>query len=112
MNIVLRATVAGIALMSASPVFAEIIDARSSDSQGTLVHADGGAADVGSQVTGNLGGGPDAPHIVQFTGSTDATVNTTDTNDLRLQQGAGQAELTGAVISGQNLRSAVGRHFS
>jgi hypothetical protein len=102
MNIALKTTVAVIALMVASSASATIIDAKSSDSQGTLVHADGGAADVGSQVTGNLGGGPDSPHIVQFTGSTDATVNTTDANDLRLQQGAGQAELTGAVISGQN----------
>jgi len=102
MNTILRATVASLALMAASPSFANIVDARASDSQGTLVHGDGGDADVGSQVTGNLGGGPSAPHVVQFTGSTDATVSTTDTNDLRIQGGSGQAELTGAVITGQS----------
>lgn len=102
MKFPLRTAVAAAALLASSPAFADVIDARSSDSQGTLVHADGGAADVDQQVTGNLGGGPSGEHIVQFTGSTDVTSDTTDSNDLRLQQGAGQAELTGAVISGND----------
>jgi hypothetical protein len=88
--------------MAASPAFADIVDAEASDSQGTLVHGNGGAADQGTVVTGTLGAGPSAPEIVYFTGSTTATANTTDTNVVRLQQGAGQAELTGAVISGNN----------
>jgi hypothetical protein len=98
----LKSTIAAVALISATPAMADIVDARSSDSQGTLVHGNGGAADQGTTVTGTLGAGPDAPEIVYFTGSTTATSDTTDANAVRLQQGAGQAELTGAVISGND----------
>ena len=98
----LKSTIAALALISATPSMADIVDARASDSQGTLVHGNGGAADEGTTVTGTLGGGPSAPEIVYFTGSTTATSDTTDANAVRLQQGAGQAELTGAVISGND----------
>jgi hypothetical protein len=102
MKVALRAAVAAAAIMVASPAFADIVEADASDSQGTLVHGNGGAADQGTIVTGTLGAGPSAPEIVYFTGSTTATADTTDANTVRLQQGAGQAELTGAVISGNN----------
>jgi len=95
----LKTTIAALALLSAAPAMADIIDASASDSQGTLVHGNGGAADVGTDVTGTLGAGPSAPEIVHFTGDTTASG---DVNDVMLQQGAGQAELTGAVIAGND----------
>ena len=104
MKYALRAAVAAAALMTASPSFADIVDARASDSQGTLVHGNGGAADEAEDVTGTLGAGPSAPEIVHFTGDTTAAG---DVNDVRLQQGAGQAELTGAVISGQSFEELI-----
>jgi PEP-CTERM motif len=99
MRNIFSATVAAIALVAATPAAADIIDASASDSQGTLVHGNGGSADVGTDVTGTLGAGPSAPEIVHFTGNTTATG---DVNDVMLQQGAGQAELTGATISGND----------
>jgi hypothetical protein len=95
----LKSTIAALALMSAAPAAADIIDASASDSQGTLVHGNGGAADVGTDITGTLGAGPSALEIVHFTGDTTAAG---DVNDVMLQQGAGQAELTGAIISGND----------
>jgi hypothetical protein len=99
MRYALKSTIAALALISAAPAMSEIIDASASDSQGTLVHGNGGAADVGTDVTGTLGAGPSAPEIVHFTGDTTATG---DINDVMLQQGAGQAELSGAIISGND----------
>ena len=98
----LAAAALAVTSLNANTAYADVTAEKTSFDQGILVHGDGGAADVGSTVTGNLGGGPKGLHIVQFDGSTSATSSTTDTNDVRLQQGAGQAELTGAVISGQN----------
>ena len=100
----LKSTIAALALISATPAMADIVEADASDSQGTLVHGNGGAADVGTDVTGTLGAGPSAPEIVHFTGNTTASG---DVNDVRLQQGAGQAELTGATISGNNTEDLV-----
>ncbi len=100
----LKSTIAALALISATPAMADIVDASASDSQGTLVHGNGGAADVGTDVTGTLGAGPSAPEIVHFTGNTTASG---DVNDVMLQQGAGQAELTGATISGNNTEGLV-----
>jgi hypothetical protein len=97
MRHLLKSSIAALALISATPAMADIVDARASDSQGTLVHGNGGAADVGTDVTGTLGAGPSAPEIVHFTGDTTAAG---DENDVMLQQGAGQAELSGATISG------------
>jgi PEP-CTERM motif len=99
-----KAAVAAVALMASTPAWADIVDARASESQGTLVHGNGGAADVGTDVTGTLGGGPGAPEIVHFTGDTTATGTV---NDVMLQQGAGQAELTGAIISGNGTEGLV-----
>ena len=99
MKFPLKSTIAALALMNAAPAMADIIDASASDGQGTLVHGNGGAADVGTDVTGTLGAGPSAPEIVHFTGNTTASG---DVNDVMLQQGAGQAELTGAVIAGND----------
>ena len=104
MRVVVKTAVAAIALVAATPAWADIVDARASESQGTLVHGNGGAADVGLDVTGTLGGGPSAPEIVHFNGSTTETSDTADANDVRIQGGAGQAEITGAVISGQDFQ--------
>lgn len=74
-----------------------------SQDQGVLVHGNGGAADVGLEVTGDLGSGPTQQiNYVHFNGSTTATVPTTDANELMLNQGSGQAELTGAILSGND----------
>jgi hypothetical protein len=97
MNAKLKSTIAVLALMSAAPAASDIQDARASASQGTTVHGNGGAADVGTDVTANLGEGPSAPEIVHFTGNTTVAG---DVNELMLQQGAGQAQLTGTVTGG------------
>jgi hypothetical protein len=74
-----------------------------SQDQGVLVHGNGGAADVGLEVTGDLGSGPTQQiNYVHFNGSTTATAPTTDANELMLNQGSGQAELTGAILSGND----------
>ena len=99
MKHVFKSTITALALMSAAPAMADIVEADASDSQGTLVHGNGGPADVGTDITGTLGAGPSAPEIVHFTGNTTAAG---DINDVMLQQGAGQAELTGATISGND----------
>jgi PEP-CTERM motif len=98
MKFPLKATVAALALIGATPAYADIIAQKTSFDQGILVHTAG--EEEGTDVTGTLGAGPDAPEIVHFTGSTDATGSTTDANDVHLQQGNGQAELTGAEFGG------------
>ena len=100
MRFPLHAAVAAAALIAGTPALADITPLRSSADQGILVHTSG--PEVGTDVTGTLGSGPSAPEIVHFQASTDATVSTTDPNDVRLQQGNGQAELTGAVFGGPN----------
>ena len=62
--------------------------------QGVLVHGTG-VLQVNTVVTGNLGAG--GPNIVNFSGDTTETVSTTD--NLMLQQGQGQADVTGAEIT-------------
>src|SRR5688572_918115 len=74
----LKSTIAALALISATPAMADIVDASASDSQGTLVHGNGGAADVGTDVTGTLGAGPSAPEVVHFTGDTTASGDVND----------------------------------
>jgi hypothetical protein len=96
---------AGIAATIASPVFADpnVTMVVPSQDQGVLVHGNGGAADVGLEVTGDLGSGPtQQTNYVHFNGSTTATAPTTDANELMLNQGSGQAELTGAILSGND----------
>jgi hypothetical protein len=104
MKHLLKSSLAAFALISATPALADIVDARASDSQGTLVHGNGGAADEGTDVTGTLGAGPTAPEIVHFTGD---TTEAGAINDVRLQQGAGQAELSGAQISGNDFENLI-----
>lgn len=62
--------------------------------QGVLVHGTG-VEQVNTVVTGALGA--NGPQIVNFSGDTTETINTTD--DLRLQDGEGQADVTGAEIT-------------
>lgn len=92
---------ASAAIIATSPALADVNAQKTSVDQGTLVHGNGGGADTGLEVTGDLGSGPtQQSNYVHFNGSTDATASTTDANNVMLQQGSGQAELTGAVISG------------
>ena len=96
---------ASIAAMVASPALADpnVTMVVPSQDQGVLVHGNGGAADVGLEVTGDLGSGPtQQTNYVHFNGSTTVTTDTTDANQVMLNQGAGQAELTGAILSGND----------
>src|SRR5438045_1101686 len=77
---------------TAIPASATISIEPASNSQGTLVHGTG-TETTGATVTGNLGQG--GPNIVNFNGDTNSTIN----NNLRLQQGQGQADVTGAEIN-------------
>lgn len=87
----LRATFAVVALMAAAPAAADIIQASPSDQNGTTVH-NSGAANTGTTVLGELGQGSGIDVI--FTGTT------TDSSDLRLSSGQGQAVVTGALDAG------------
>jgi hypothetical protein len=84
--------------MTATPAMATVTGEKTSVDQGTLVHTNG--AETGTYVSGTLGSGPSAPEDVYFDGSTTVTSSLTDLNDVHLQQGNGQAELTGAVFGG------------
>lgn len=103
MKFPLKTAVAAIALIGATPAFADIIASKTSVDQGYLVHGNGGGADVGLEVTGDLNiPGNEQKNYVHFNGSTTATGSTTDANQVRMQQGGGQAELSGAVIEGND----------
>jgi hypothetical protein len=78
--------------LTATSALADVTGERSNVDQGILVHTNG--AQTGTIVTGTLGSGPKAPAIVQFDGTT------TDSDQVHLQQGNGQAELSGAVFGG------------
>jgi hypothetical protein len=93
----LAATALSLANIS-TPAFADIIAQPSSAEQGTLVHTDG--EESGTDVTGTLGSGPSAPLIVHFQGQTDA--DAPDDDIVHLQQGNGQAELTGIELGGND----------
>ena len=99
MKFPLKATVAALALIGATPAYADIIAQKTSFDQGILVHTNG--EEVGHDITGTLGAGPSAPEIVHFQGNTDA-VAPDDPLDVRLQQGNGQAEVTGAEFGGND----------
>ena len=92
MRFALRATVAAVAIATASPAFADIVMLPASDQQGVNVHGVGPET-TGPDVVANLGA--NGPNIVHFTGDTDSPTN----NDLRLQVGEGQADITGAEIA-------------
>jgi hypothetical protein len=102
-KLALLAAVSFAATLSASPALATVNLVLPSVDQGVLVHGNGGAADVGLEVTGDLGSGPtQQSNYVHFNGSTTETVSTTDANNVMLQNGSGQAELTGAIVSGND----------
>ena len=106
MKFPLRTAVAVAALFAATPAFADIEYHRSSFDQGILVHTDG--EESGTNVTGTLGSGPGAPLIVHFMGDTTeaGTVNT-----VHLQNGNGQAELTGIDFGGDGVNLLSGDIF-
>lgn len=90
-----RLILAAVATMAVStPAFAAIDLVLASSGQGTLVHGTG-PEQTGLVVQGNLGAG--GPTIVNFTGDTTETVATSD--NLRIQNGQGQADVTGAEIT-------------
>ena len=90
MKNVLRAAVAAAALMVSTPAFADIELRQASDDQGILVHGTGDEQ-LGETVTGALGA--NGPQIVNFDATTEGP-----TNDIRLQGGEGQADVTGAEM--------------
>ena len=92
MKLSLTAAVTAAALLGATPAIAGVTIEDASLMQGTLVHGTG-EEQVAPEVIGNLGA--NGPNIVHFTGTTTDPA----TDDLRLQDGEGQADVTGAVIS-------------
>lgn len=80
--------------MAAGSAQADIVFVPASSGQGTLVHGTG-VETTDYDVVANLGAG--GPNIVHFTGDTTQTNSTSDL--LRLQQGQGQADITGAEIT-------------
>lgn len=99
----LAATALAASTLVVAPAFADpqVHMVSPSVDQGVLVHGNGGGADVGLEVTADLGSGPtQQTNYVHFNGSTTFTADTTDANEVRLNQGSGQAELTGAILSG------------
>jgi hypothetical protein len=101
MKILLKTLLTASALMVAMPASATILGLDEgivkSDSQGTLVHTDG--EETGTDVTGTLGSGPGAFEFVHFQGTTDATTNS---DNVHLNGGNGQAEIDGAFVSGND----------
>jgi hypothetical protein len=87
----LTAALAAVAVAASSPAMADIVQVDPSTIQGTLVHNDGAevtSAEPVAQLGINSGVG------VHFTGTTAG-----DPDLLRLQNGQGQAEITGAEIT-------------
>ena len=78
--------------MFASPAFADITMNAASDDQGVLVHGTG-VEQTGPTVTGALGS--NGPEIVNFDADTTGPSN----DNIRLQDGQGQADVTGAEIT-------------
>ena len=91
MNLALTATFAAAILLAAGVAHADIIQAKPSDDQGINVHNDGSAA-TGTTVLGELG--QNSGIDVLFTGTT------TDSSNLMLSSGQGQATITGALNTG------------
>src|SRR3990170_5810918 len=90
----LKSAVAALALLAGSPALAGVTIQDASVAQGTLVHGTGELQE-GPEIIANLGA--NGPTIVHFPGDTTETASTTD--DLRLQDGEGQADITGAEIT-------------
>ena len=90
-----RLILAAVATMAIStPAMATVNIVLASSGQGTLVHGTGPLQE-GLLVQGNLGAG--GPTIVNFTGDTTQSAALSD--PLRIQQGQGQADITGAEIT-------------
>lgn len=106
MKLALYAAAAVSALIAATPASATIVAVLSSSDQGFLVHGNGGGADTGPLIYGDLNvtsnGNAQDPRVffnADTTNDTNATVQ--DSADLlTIQQGGGQAEIDGAEISG------------
>jgi hypothetical protein len=92
MKFILKSAVAAFALTAAMPAYADVELKDASDQQGVLVHGTGDEQ-TALEVVGNLGA--NGPTIVHFNGDTDSPTN----NFVRLQDGEGQADITGAEIS-------------
>jgi hypothetical protein len=93
MKLALRTAVASVALVMASPALAGVdIDLNANSNQGTLVHGTG-TETTALEVIANLGS--NGPNIVHFNADTDSPVN----DEVRLQGGSGQADVTGAEIT-------------
>jgi hypothetical protein len=78
-------------LAVASPAFADVTQVAASSVQGTLVHGTN-TEQTAATVTGNLG--QNGPNIVNFDADTNGPGDL-----LRLQDGSGQADVTGAEIT-------------
>jgi hypothetical protein len=94
MKNVLRAAVAASALMLASPAWSNIVEATPSDENGILVHGTGPVQED-QVVEGQLGIG--GMQVDIGNGDTSAPAD-----EYRMQQGQGQATVTGAEISGND----------
>ena len=94
MKLPLRTAVAAAALLVATPVVAGVTIEDASLMQGILVHGTG-VEQNDYIVTGALGA--NGPQIVNFEGDTTQTVATSDL--IRLQDGEGQADVTGIEIT-------------
>ncbi len=94
MKFPLKTAVAAIALIGATPALADVIMVPASTDNGILVHGIG-VEQTDTDVVGALGA--KGSQIVHFTGDTTETGGTVD--DVRLQDGEGQADVTGAEIT-------------
>lgn len=84
---------AAAAVASSTPAFATITFQPAHVSQGTLVH-NTGTETTAFEVIANLG--QNGPNIVHLNGLT------SQTNQVRMQQGSGQSDFTGAELSKKN----------
>jgi hypothetical protein len=97
MQKILIAALATAAFAISAPASAGITNQSASASQGTLVHGTGTEQNA-YDIIANLGAG--GPNVVHFNGNTTETPAASDL--LHLQGGQGQADVTGAVISGNS----------
>jgi hypothetical protein len=96
MKKLLYASLAATALMTATPALADIRYVDASQIQGTLVHGINGDDDSGTTVYGQLGIGGQTVNFY------DAVTTNAGSGIIEMQGGQGQADVTGATISGNN----------
>ena len=90
-RVLMTSLAAAATIAIASPAFADVASVSASSVQGVLVHGTN-TEQTATTVTGNLGA--NGPNIVNF------DADTTGPGDLvRLQDGSGQADVTGAEIT-------------